>query len=200
MLRLAVLVLAALLWFPSAALAVDLTVTGVEVTQATQKPDNSINLVARRSTAVRATIGVSGSAASVPGVTGVVHVFRNGTEITPPAGVAPLAPLTAPLAPSRATETDTLNFELPASALNQLTATTNLDVRVDVTPVAGETNTANNSGAANDLTGVAGTNPKLFFTRINYSPAGLGLPADAFIGPGVADAFVKGSCRSTTAI
>src|SRR3954470_11830523 len=192
MLRLAVLVLAALLWFPGAALAVDLTVTGVEVTQATQKPDNSINLVARRSTAVRATIGVSGSAAAVPGVTGVVHVFRNGIEITPSAGVGPLAPLTAPLAPNRATETDTLNFELPASALNQLTATTNLDVRVDITPLAGETNTANNSGAANDLTVVAGVNPKLFFTRINYTPGGLGLRADALIQPGVGDVFVKG--------
>ena len=39
------------------AAAVDLTVTGVEVTQATQKPDNSIKLVALRSTAVRATTG-----------------------------------------------------------------------------------------------------------------------------------------------
>jgi hypothetical protein len=128
----------------------------------------------------------------VPGVTGVVHVFRNGTEITPTAGVAPLATLTAPLAPNRATETDTLNFELPVSALDQLTATTNLDVRVDVTPVAGETNTANNSGAANDLTVVAGVNPKLFFTRINYTPAGLGLPSNAFIQSGVGDAFVRG--------
>src|SRR3954468_5870607 len=165
MLRLAVLVLAALAAFPSAAFAVDLTVTNVEVTQATQKPDNSIKLVARRSTAVRATIGVTGSAAAVPGVTGVVHVFRNGTEITPAAGVAPLASLTAPLAPNRATETDTLHFEPPASALNQLTATTNLDVRVDVTPVAGETNTANNSGAANNLTVGAGGNPKMFLPR-----------------------------------
>src|SRR3954453_21232382 len=106
MLRLAVLVLAALAAFPSAAFAVDLTVTGVEVTQATQKPDNSIKLVARRSTAVRATIGVTGSAAAVPGVTGVVHVFRNGTEITPPAGVAPLGPLAAPPPPRRPPEAD----------------------------------------------------------------------------------------------
>src|SRR3954452_7552353 len=174
MLRLAVLVLAALLWFPGAALAVDLTVTGVEVTQATQKPDNSIKLVARRSTAVRATIGVSGSAAAVGGVTGVVHVFRNGTEITPSTGVAPLATLTAPLAPSRANETDTLNFELPASALNQLTATTNLDVRVDVTPVAGETNTANNSGAATILTVARSVTPKLAATHLAEEAACLG--------------------------
>lgn len=175
-----------------AAQAVDLSVASVEVTQATQKPDNSIKLVARRSTAVRATIAVADSAAPVAGVTGVAKVFRNGTEITPPGGVAPLAPLTAPLAPDRAVETDTLNFELPTSALDQLTATTNLDVQVDVTPVPGESNAANNTGAANDLTVVAGVNPKLFFTRIDYTPAGLGLPSTAFIQPGTGDAVVKG--------
>ena len=178
---------------PAPALAVDLTVTGVEVTQAIQKPDNSIDLVARRSTAVRATVGVADTGgAAVPGVTGRAHVFRNGTEITPAAGVAPLASITAPIAPQRANEADTLNFELPNSALNQLTATTNLDVSVELTPVAGETNTGNNSGAANDLDVVAGVNPTLYFTRINYTPAGLGLPSDAFIQPGTGDTFVEG--------
>ena len=130
----------------SPAVAVDLTVTGVEVTQATQKPDNSITLVALRSTAVRATVGVTDSAAAVPGVTGRVRVFRNGTEITPAGGVAPIAALSAPLVPNRQIETDTLNFELPVSALDQLTATTNLDVQVDVTPIPGESNVLNNSG------------------------------------------------------
>jgi hypothetical protein len=175
-----------------AAQAVDLSVASVEVTQATQKLDNSINLVALRSTAVRATIAVTGSAAPVPGVTGVVKVFRNGTEITPAGGVAPLATLTAPLAPNRGVETDTLNFELPTSALDQLTATTNLDVQVDVTPIPGESNVANNTGTANDLTVVAGVNPKLFFTRINYTPSGLGLPSTGFTQPGTGDAVVKG--------
>ncbi len=173
--------------------AVDLTVSGVEVTQATQKPDNSIKLVALRSTAIRATVGVTGTGgAMVANVTGVVHVLRNGTEITPSGGVAPLAAISAPVAPSRANEADTLNFELPTATLDQLTATTNLDVRVDITPVAGETDTTNNSGAANDLTVTAGVNPTLYFTRINYTPSGLGLPATALIQPGVGDAFVRG--------
>ena len=70
--------------------AVDLTVTGVEVTQAIQTPTNSIKLVALRSTAVRATLGVTGSAGPVAGVTGRLHVFVGGTEITPAAGVAPI--------------------------------------------------------------------------------------------------------------
>ena len=172
--------------------AVDLTVGSVEVTQATQTPTNSIKLVALRSTAVRATIGVVGSAGAVPGVSGRLHVFVNGLEITPLAGVAPInAPFTAPLAPQRANENDTLNFEL-AAPVTGLTASTDADFRVDVTPVAGETNTANNSGAANDLTVIAGTAPSLFFTRVNYTPSGLGLPSNAFIQPGTGDAFVRG--------
>lgn len=172
-------------------LAVDLTVTGVEVTQAIQTPTNSIQLVSNRSTAVRATLGVSGSGgASVPNVTGRLHVFRNGSEITPAAGVAPLASLNAPVAPQRANENDTLNFELAAPT--GILASADVDFRVDVTPVAGEANTANNSGAANNLTVVDRATPSLFFTRINYTPAGLGLPSDANIQPGTGDAFVRG--------
>src|SRR5438067_2470997 len=108
------------------ALAVDLTVTHLEVTQTLQTTTNSVRLVARRSTAVRATIGVAGSDFAVSGVTGALHVFVNGSEVTPLAGVAPInAPFTAPLAPSRANENDTLNFELPAPTA--ITASTNVD-------------------------------------------------------------------------
>ena len=171
--------------------AVDLTVTNVEVTQAIQTPTNTIQLVAQRSTAVRATIGVTDSAGPVAGVTGRLHVFVNGAEITPVAGVPPInAPMTAPLAPQRANENDTLNFELLAPT--GIPASSDVDFRVDITPVAGESNTGNNSGSANNLTFVDRTTPLLFFTRINYTPSGLGLPADALIQPGVGDAFVQG--------
>ncbi len=172
--------------------AVDLTVASVEVTQAIQTPTNSIKLVALRSTAVRATLGVTGSAGAVTGITGRLHVFVGGAEITPVAGVAPInAPFTAPLTPQRANENDTLNFELPAPVTG-LVATTDADFRVDVTPIAGEASTTNNSGAANNLTVIAGAVPSLFFTRINYTPAGLGLPSLALVQPGVGDAFVRG--------
>ena len=176
---------------PFAAAQVDLTVTNVEVTQATQTSTNTIQLVAQRATAVRATIGVTGTAGPVAGVTGQLHVFVNGVEITPVAGVPPInAPMTAPLAPLRANENDTLNFELPAPT--GIPASNAVDFRVDITPVPGETNTANNSGSANNLTFADRTTPLLFFTRINYTPSGLGLPADALIQPGVGDAFVRG--------
>lgn len=169
--------------------AVDLTVTNVEVTQAIQTPTNTVQLAAQRRTAVRATLGVTGGA-SPAGVTGRLHVFVGGAEITDPAGLAPLASITAPAAPDRANETHTLNFELPTPS--GIGASTDVDFRVDVTPVPGETDTGNNSGSANNLTFVARTNPIIFFTRINYAPSGLGNPPDAFIQAGTGDAFIRG--------
>lgn len=170
--------------------AVDLTVVGLEITQAIQTTTNTITLVAQRSTAVRATIGVAGGG-PVAGVTGVLHVFVNGTEITPSAGIAPInAPFTAPVAPQRGNENDTLNFELPAPT--GITASADVDMRVDITPVPGETNTANNSGAVNNLTFANRTTPALYFTRINWTPSGLGFPALADVQPGRGDAFVRG--------
>jgi hypothetical protein len=170
---------------------VDLSVTGIEVTQAIQTPTNSILLVSRRSTAVRATIGVSGTTSAVSGVTGRLHVLVNGTEVTPSGGVPPInAPFTAPLAPQRQNQNDTLNFELIAPTA--ITATSAAQFRVDVTPVAGETNTANNSTTTSNLTVVDRTAPFLFFTSINYTPSGLGLPTTSFIQSPRGDAFVRG--------
>jgi hypothetical protein len=174
------------------AAAVDLSVTGVEVTQATQTATNTIPLVAGRSTAIRATIGVADTGgAPVAGVTGAAHVFVNGTAITPTAGVPPInAPFTASVAPQRANENDTLNFELITPAA--LAASGDVDVRVDVAPVAGETNTGNNSSSANDLSALGPATPSLFFTRINFTASGLGLTPLAFAQSPTGDAMVRG--------
>ena len=170
--------------------AVDLTVSSLEVTQSTQKTDNSIRLVARRSTTVRATLAnIDGG--SVAGVSGRLHVFRGGVEITPLAGVPAInEPFTAPAAPQRANESDTLNFELTGGAAAGLTASADVDVRVDVSPVAGETNTANNTLTVQNLTVAANTTPSIFYTRINFTP--VGLPADSLLQAPVGDAFVRG--------
>jgi hypothetical protein len=139
---------------PAVARAVDLTVASVEVTQATQTPANTIRLVAQRSTAVRATISTD-ALIELRGVTGRLHVLVNGVEVTPAAGVPAInEPFTAPphrgaLTPQRNEENDTLNFELPAPT--GITASSDVDVRVDLAPFAGETNTANNSGSADNL-------------------------------------------------
>jgi hypothetical protein len=174
------------------AFATDLTVTNVEITQAIQTTTNTIELVTQRGTAVRATLAdLEASWPPVSGVTGRLHVFVNGAEITPAAGVPPVnAPLTVPAAPQRANENDTLNFELPSAS--GITASADVDFRVDITPATGETNTANNSVAADNLTFIDRTTPSIFFTRVNYVPSGLGLPNLADLQPGVGDVFVRG--------
>lgn len=170
------------------AFGIDLTVTNVEVTQAIQTTTNTVPLVAQRSTAVRATITVANSGAAVANVSGRLHVFVGGSEITPVAGVLPInAPFTAPLVPQRANENDTLNFELPSPT--GITASSAVDFRVDLTAPAGVNVT---SGSANGLTFANRTTPLLYFTRINYTPAGLGLPPLSFVQPGSGNAFVSG--------
>lgn len=170
----------------------DISVTSIVVTQAFQTATNSMALVSDRSTTVRVRVGVDGGG-SQTGITGVLRVSVNGTEITPAGGVAPINPgFTAPAAASwdRDNEDHTLNFEL--SAPTGLTPTIDADFVVELTPLAGETNTANNTGSVDNLTVVERLSPKFYYTRINYIPAGAGLPALADVQAGVGDAFVDG--------
>jgi hypothetical protein len=168
----------------------DLTVTGLEVSQAIQTTSNGIQLVSQRSTVVRATVGVTGSSSPVANVTGRLHVFVGSSEISPTSGLVPLGgSFTAPIAPQRANEADTLNFELAAPT--GITASTNVTFRVDLSPAIGETNTTNNSLTTAALSFVDRTTPTLFFTRIDYTPAGAGLPDANLVKPGAGDAFVR---------
>jgi hypothetical protein len=184
-------VLAASACQPDASCTCDLTVSTIEVSQAIQTPTNSIQLVSQRSTVVRATIGISGATTPVAGVTGRLHVFVDGTEVTPTSGVTPLGgAFTAPVSPQRANEADTLNFELMAPT--SVTASTNVTFQVDVTPASGETDVTNNSLTTPALTVVDRTTPSLFYTAIDYVPAGAGVPSASLIAPGAGDAFVRG--------
>jgi hypothetical protein len=164
--------------------ALAVTVTNVEVTQATQTTTNGVKLIARRSTAVRATLATGGGA--VAGVDGRLHVIRSGVDATP-TGIAPInAPYTAPAAPQRASENDTLNFELTgAMATTLLSPSADVVFRVDVTPGPSSLSTAS-------LNLVDAATPSVFFTRINYTPGGLPLPPLSFVGPGSGDAFLRG--------
>jgi hypothetical protein len=175
----------------------DLKVDAVEVTQATQTVSNSIPLVARKSTAVRATIGLHrvgfGTALATPSfsVTGRLHVFVNGVEVTPAAGVPPInAPFLVPKYPQRNDEDDTLNFELYAPT--PIRASADVDFRVEVFPHPGETDPTNNSGSAENLTSVERCTPWLYFTRVNYPTSGAGFPPLDKVKPGRGDAFVRG--------
>src|SRR5680860_147936 len=165
----------------------DLSISNIEITQAIQTTTNTIPLVAQRSTAVRVTVATTISD-PVPGVTGRLHVFVDGSEVTPPAGLVAINVLTAPPSPQRGNEEDTLNFELPAPS--GITASSNVDFQVEVSAV-GEVNIGNNSGSVDDLTFVDRTTPSIFFTRINYTPAGFGLPAIGDVEAGVGDMFAR---------
>ncbi len=122
---------------PGAVAGPDLSIVGLEVTQAIQHfgsalgADNTVPLVAGKVTLVRAYLdsGLDPAAgnATVPNVTGTITV--NGTVI------GPIAPMTAqPIASvNPATFTDTLNFLIPANlAQGTLTITAQATVGANV--------------------------------------------------------------------
>lgn len=169
--------------------AATLTVSNIEVTQAIQTTANSlVPLIAGRGTTVRATLAVSGSASPVTGVSGRLHILVSGSAITPVAGILPInAPFTAVLAPNRANQNDTLNFEIPAPSGIPVSAA----VTFRIEPVSSGGDTTVQLTTPN-LTFTARTAPLLYFTRINYTPSGFGLPDPVTVQPGVGDAMVRG--------
>ncbi len=167
----------------------DISVQSIEVTQAIQDGGHTATLIAQRGTAVRVTVNTNG-AASINSVTGTLRVFVGGAEVTPAAGVAPISSITAVAAPDRNNEAHTLNFELPAPT--PIPASIDVDFRVELTPLAGESDVTNNSGSRDDLTFINRTTPNIFYTRIDYTPAGAGLPALADVQAGRGDVFVRG--------
>ena len=116
---------------------VDLTVGDIRVSQAIQDDANSIRLISQRSTVVRAEVNVSGTFASVSGVNGRLHVFVDGSEITPVAGLAPVnGPITVNIFSNFSSENGTLNFELPAPT--SIGPSTDVDFFVEVDPAGGD--------------------------------------------------------------
>lgn len=169
----------------------DVFVTSMEVTQAFQDATNAVALVSNRTTTVRVRVGVVGDGPAT-NVSGTLRVFVNGAEVTPAAGIAPINPgLAVPATATwdRDNEAHTLNFELPSP--NGLSPSTDVDFVVELS-APGDPDTTNNTGSVEDLTVVERITPMLYFTRINYTPAGAGLPALADVQAGVGDAFVVG--------
>ncbi|HYM09581.1 MAG TPA: choice-of-anchor D domain-containing protein, partial [Bryobacterales bacterium] len=122
---------------------VDLSVDHLELVQTVQHPDNSIPLVAGKSTAARIFVKLNGdNPQPVAGVTGYLHGSRNDIEL---AG-SPLSPvngpITAPVTFLRSNTNDSLNFLLPKdwTAVGSL----RLIAEVVAPASANEQNTANN--------------------------------------------------------
>lgn len=173
---------------PGTQSAVNLSVTRIEVTQAVQRPDNSVGLVAERPTLVRVFVGIGGATTPIPAVTAMLFVLQDYVEI--PGG--PLFPIndtiTAKPAPDRALENDTLNFLLPPLAGN-----------VQLAPLvytweAEELDWGNNGAFYEGFDFACRRSPSLAYVATDYRPGGGGspnLPNPAIIAPGVGDAFVK---------
>jgi len=123
--------------------SLDLAVDHMEVVQVVQHWNNTIPLIASKSTAVRVFALVSGNNSQpLSGVTGILHGFRNDVELPG----SPLAPvnksITVPVQFNRANAGDSLNFLLP----KDWTAAGPIRLVADVSPPDSvtEQNTANN--------------------------------------------------------
>jgi hypothetical protein len=113
--------------------SVNLTVTGIEVTQGIQLPDNSVSLIANRPTVARVTIGVQNSNDLVPNVTARLKAKdTSGAEIP---GTAVLLndgeAISAPPQPDPAQVNDTLNFLLPSTWIEKPALTLSAEVNPD---------------------------------------------------------------------
>ena len=169
------------------AMAVDLTVTSIEVNQADQF--GTTKLIGNNVTWVRAKIGLGGSATPVAGVDAILRVYVDGQPY--PDSIAPIysinGPITAPLSPASANINDTLNFLVvpPISS--------NVDFVVEVNPgqTVAETNYANNATSANDKNFECRKALELAYVPINYTPGG-GLPPENLMEPGIGDGFLRG--------
>jgi hypothetical protein len=100
----------------------NLTISGIECSQAIQTTSNSVAMVTNRPTICRVSVGVQNSSSSsgVDGVTAQLHAARNVNELSE----SPLEPfnsggsITALPTPDREQMNDMLNFQLPASWLS----------------------------------------------------------------------------------
>ena len=195
------LALAALAASPAA--AVDLTVTGIEVTQAIQRfdpanpsdPDNNtIPLVWRRPTVARVYVGVANSTSAVPNVTAKLEVYYSGgLRYT----LSPDFPgvIEAPLSPDRNEEHHTLNFTLPGWG----GADVDLVATVDPDDDIAEDDETNNTGRVDDLAFQCRITPEIAYVEIDYDAddepdeTTLGRPDSSVIAPGSGDAYIFGA-------
>ncbi|HEY3171454.1 MAG TPA: choice-of-anchor D domain-containing protein, partial [Thermoanaerobaculia bacterium] len=128
----------------------DLTVSRIEVVQVTQDVDNSVRLVADKSTAVRIFVGLGSDTAAIqpPQVGATLRGFNAiGAELPGSPLNAVNAPIRAPNRPDRAAANDSFFFKLPP----EWTAEGTIKLRAEVNPdgALAETNRTNNTAEQN---------------------------------------------------
>jgi hypothetical protein len=166
---------------------VDLTITNVEVTQAIQRLNNSVGLVAGKATMARIYVGLNGSTAPVREVYGAIYVYENGVEVPGSPFYAYNGPITAQPNPNRGQENATLNVMLPP-----------LSGYVELAPIVWawgdeEANWDDNfTYSAHSFE--CRQSPSFSYIPTDYRPTGgttPNLPDPAMIAPGVGDRFIR---------
>ena len=173
--------------FSTAASAVDLSVTSMEISQGFQATAGTTTLVAKNVTVVRAKISLNGQTTAQAGVDAVLRIYSNGVEIFGSPVYSHNGPISAPAAPNSLNINDTLNFYcFPPQS-------TDVDFVLTVNPFRTivETNTANNTLTVSNKVFVCRKMVDLAYTPVNYT-FGAGLPSSSTIEPGNGDAFLRG--------
>ena len=176
--------------FASAATAVDLTVSAIEVTQGFQASGNTTALVGFNPTSIRVKVALNGQTTPQPGVDALVRVYSNGVEIAGSPLYSTNGPISAPVAPNSANLNDTLNFYFVPPV------GTDVDFVVAVNPFRTivETSYANNGGSVLNRNFQCRKIVELAYVPINYTLGG-GLPSASMIQPGNGDNFLRGIYR-----
>ena len=102
----------------SASPASGFSIEQIEITQATQSPNNSVPLVAGKATMVRAYVDCGAGCVRMDGVSGVLRAYRDGVligEINPPDNIAISAYHNDHWSDQRGSLHRTLNFTLPTA-------------------------------------------------------------------------------------
>lgn len=167
----------------------DLSVVGLEITQGYNTSPNQ--LVADKSTWIRTSVRVIGSAVPVPSVDGLMRVYVNGVEADFSPVFSQNGPIVAPLSPNPNNVDDTLNFAFLAPQSG------NVEFVVEVNPAGPnqvvETSYANNSRALGPLGFVNQRVAEMAYAPINNLPGGgpPNIPDPELIKPGAGDNFLQ---------
>lgn len=170
----------------TAAYAVDLSVSSVEITQGGQF-GGATTLVADRPTTVRVKVAVTGQTTSQANVDAVLRMYVGGQQVAGSPYFSRNGPITAPISPNSANVNDTINFTI----LAPVSADVDFTIVLDPRNLVAETNETNNSYSALNRNFVCRTVLDVAYVSINYTPGG-GQPSASTIEPGTGDAFMRG--------
>lgn len=167
------------------AMAGDLAVTSVELTQGVQF--GTTTLVGDRPTMVRVKVAVTGQTTSQINVDAVLRVYVGGLQVAGSPFFSRNGPITAPITPNVFNVNNTINFTIVAPV------STDVDFEVVLDPLnkVAESNETNNLFLLSNKVFSCRKTLDVAYVSVNYTPGG-GQPVAATIEPGVGDAFLRG--------